>query len=139
MNEKCKNCKFWAAHQPADRVSEPLGGDCRRNSPIATWPKVNKNDWCGEFEANGVFVNQNWVLETIDATIEEIENKMQEKCKTVNFDPNRILEMIDAVMGGIKQENESKQSMLIKCLKLKLSILEKELEHQEMARHISSS
>lgn len=51
MNERCGNCKFWR---------EGAGGRCRRRAPsppgkvnTTLWPKVQLNEWCGEWEAKG--------------------------------------------------------------------------------------
>lgn len=97
MNEKCKNCKFWEAHQPADRVSEPLGGDCRRNSPIATWPKVNKNDWCGEFVANGTYqaaepARLRAEIAVLKKEIEELEIEYEQKRTELKREIRRLKE-----------------------------------------------
>jgi hypothetical protein len=46
VNPRCEICLYFEA----DR------GECRRHAPTTTaawsstfWPKVSKNDWCGEF------------------------------------------------------------------------------------------
>ena len=51
---RCDECRFWK--QQNTTVFE---GECHRNPPVPVkiayicsyWPRCNRDDWCGEFQA----------------------------------------------------------------------------------------
>lgn len=71
----CKTCRFWLLHEP-----QHIYGDCHRMPPLntlsaharpvdydrvqvtitserhAAWPNTNQDDWCGEWQMQGVLV-----------------------------------------------------------------------------------
>src|SRR5688572_30048211 len=53
MNECCEKCRFFRHPGMA-----PNPGECHRRAPAIQnnryWPAVNRDDWCGEFEAVAV-------------------------------------------------------------------------------------
>lgn len=51
---RCETCRFY----DADRGLS-FSGKCRRNAPLVTtaisvWPRVDNDDWCGEYEAKAI-------------------------------------------------------------------------------------
>ena len=51
---KCNDCKFFIL----DKKNVYFKGECRRYPPVfndsnwtADFPKVNEDDWCGEFKS----------------------------------------------------------------------------------------
>jgi hypothetical protein len=63
--EKCRICKFWVPldHRSDEAPESAVFGECRRHAPQPTvvvgeivdnqtWPRVQLDDWCGEFKVS---------------------------------------------------------------------------------------
>ena len=56
-SKKCEVCNFFERTDAIERVAAGRVGLCRYNpplimenmSPVAQWPVVNVEDWCGKF------------------------------------------------------------------------------------------
>ena len=62
MTETCENCEFWQIVFKGDSAEPENFGECRKYAPRILsgsgtgwsdqhWPHINKNQWCGEWEA----------------------------------------------------------------------------------------